>query len=219
MPEPNVTSESVAPDPALHMLPQNAALALGVPLVVLKEVMRQHDIPILTFGKLTRRIRTSDLPMLQRLIREHCGEPAQKPKPPPPEPYVPPPASLGEVLEEIRTLRKDIAELKALVTRRISPRKSISPTQKLRIYARDNNHCRYCDKRLNRNTATLDHILSVSRGGDNEDINLVAACRSCNHRKGVHLPSEVGMKLLPIADRDITRQQFALCGQQNIVTY
>ena len=44
-----------------------------------------------------------------------------------------------------------------------------------------------------RECLTRDHLIPLSRGGDNEWSNVVTACSSCNTRKGNHLPEECGM--------------------------
>lgn len=60
------------------------------------------------------------------------------------------------------------------------------------ILKRDRNTCQYCGKRDN---LTIDHVLPKSRGGRDSWENLVAACVSCNNRKGDRTPQEAGMKL------------------------
>lgn len=54
---------------------------------------------------------------------------------------------------------------------------------RMKIYERDNYHCTYCSKQLTRFTATLDHVMPVSEGGDNSAGNLNTACLQCNSRK------------------------------------
>jgi len=51
-----------------------------------------------------------------------------------------------------------------------------------RIFARDNFTCTYC----NRIDSPLDcdHVVPVSKGGSDDDANLVTACRSCNRSRG-----------------------------------
>ena len=56
---------------------------------------------------------------------------------------------------------------------------------RMKIYERDNYHCRYCQKQLTRFTATLDHVQPVAESGDNSYGNLVTACIDCNSRKNV----------------------------------
>ena len=59
-----------------------------------------------------------------------------------------------------------------------------------RIFARDDYTCGYCGRRDGR--LECDHIVPVSRGGSNEDDNLVTACRSCNRAKHAKLVEEWG---------------------------
>jgi 5-methylcytosine-specific restriction endonuclease McrA len=42
---------------------------------------------------------------------------------------------------------------------------------------------------------TVDHLLPVSRGGEDTWENLVAACVECNNRKGDRTPEEARMSL------------------------
>jgi len=44
--------------------------------------------------------------------------------------------------------------------------------------------CEYCGCRLTRNTARIDHIIPVSRGGLNLVRNMAICCQYCNSRKG-----------------------------------
>jgi hypothetical protein len=73
------------------------------------------------------------------------------------------------------------------------PRMALRPTR-ANIMLRDEELCQYCGKHFRE--LTLDHVIPRSRGGQSTWENLVACCRSCNGRKGNHLPHEVGMKLL-----------------------
>lgn len=50
--------------------------------------------------------------------------------------------------------------------------------------------CVYCGTGLGLENATLDHVIPLSRGGSHQPGNLVAACHSCNQRKGSLLPTE-----------------------------
>lgn len=52
--------------------------------------------------------------------------------------------------------------------------------------------CAYCSRSMRRKprpdkpwlTATIDHVLPISRGGRNQRHNLAAACQGCNQAKG-----------------------------------
>ena len=64
------------------------------------------------------------------------------------------------------------------------------------IYARDNNTCQYCSRRLPRPELNLDHVIPRSRGGTSTWENVVCSCHSCNRRKGGRTPEEAGMLLI-----------------------
>jgi len=68
------------------------------------------------------------------------------------------------------------------------------------LFARDSYRCQYCGRRRRQLTGrqflTRDHILPLSRGGENSWDNVVTSCSPCNNRKGDCLPREAGMKLL-----------------------
>ena len=61
------------------------------------------------------------------------------------------------------------------------------------VFARDGHRCQYCGQRATH--LTLDHVVPRHRGGEHSWSNLVAACSSCNHRKGGRRPEEAGMRL------------------------
>jgi len=50
-----------------------------------------------------------------------------------------------------------------------------------RIFERDEYTCRYCGEKGGR--LECDHVMPISRGGDNSDDNLVTSCRTCNRSK------------------------------------
>ena len=50
--------------------------------------------------------------------------------------------------------------------------------------------CVYCGTALGFEHTTLDHVTPLSRGGDHDPGNLVAACQACNQLKGSLLPFE-----------------------------
>lgn len=52
------------------------------------------------------------------------------------------------------------------------------------VFLRDQYCCLYCSCSVNRTTATLDHVIPVSRGGKTEWSNIVTACAACNTKKG-----------------------------------
>lgn len=64
------------------------------------------------------------------------------------------------------------------------------------VLVRDQETCQYCGVQPGRAHLTLDHVVPRVRGGRTEWENVVAACASCNHRKGGRTPDEAGMKLM-----------------------
>lgn len=58
------------------------------------------------------------------------------------------------------------------------------------IFVVDGYQCVYCGEYAD----TIDHIWPVIRGGSFHPQNCVAACRSCNSRKGGKCPEEAGME-------------------------
>ena len=55
---------------------------------------------------------------------------------------------------------------------------------KQNIFLRDNWTCQYCGDELTTKTATMDHVLPISKGGKTNFENIVAACPKCNAGKG-----------------------------------
>lgn len=44
--------------------------------------------------------------------------------------------------------------------------------------------CIYCDVKLTPENATADHIIPISAGGNNAQVNLVVCCKDCNNERG-----------------------------------
>jgi 5-methylcytosine-specific restriction endonuclease McrA len=104
----------------------------------------------------------------------------------------------AEIIEydhtEIRTPREvlrapSVIRLQYLI-KRPRPRVKLSRRE---VFARDRHTCQYC--RRETRDLTLDHVVPRHRGGAHSWENLVAACKSCNHRKGGRLPDEARMRL------------------------
>lgn len=66
------------------------------------------------------------------------------------------------------------------------------------LYLRDRHICAYCGNGFKKSQLTKDHILPKSHGGDNSWMNLVTACKRCNHAKGNRTPEQANMKLIYI---------------------
>jgi 5-methylcytosine-specific restriction endonuclease McrA len=44
--------------------------------------------------------------------------------------------------------------------------------------------CIYCEKSLDESNATTDHIIPISEGGNNSQVNLLICCFDCNNQRG-----------------------------------
>lgn len=65
------------------------------------------------------------------------------------------------------------------------------------LFGRDRHICAYCGKHFpNYNHLSRDHIIPKSRGGKNEWMNVVTACKKCNSEKGNLTLKEARMELL-----------------------
>ena len=69
--------------------------------------------------------------------------------------------------------------LKDMMKRKRRPRFS-----RYNLYLRDMFSCQYCSTHLTQTQLTLDHVHPISLGGKTSWDNIVAACGSCNSRKG-----------------------------------
>lgn len=76
-----------------------------------------------------------------------------------------------------------------------APRPIIRLTRK-EVFRRDKNTCQYCGRTSQ--VLTIDHVVPRHLGGMHRWDNVVAACPSCNHRKGGRRLDECHMVLLSI---------------------
>jgi len=73
------------------------------------------------------------------------------------------------------------------------PRPRVKLTRR-EVFRRDNFTCQYCGR--HNLSLTIDHVIPRHMGGPHTWGNVVAACSSCNHRKGGRTPEESGMRPL-----------------------
>jgi 5-methylcytosine-specific restriction endonuclease McrA len=104
----------------------------------------------------------------------------------------------AEVIEELveRRLRAERSSFPyPLVIRLVTyvpvPRFFNLPLSRRSLLSRDNYTCQYCGS--TEHPLTIDHVIPRSRGGKTEWTNVVAACVSCNRRKGNKMPAEARM--------------------------
>lgn len=72
----------------------------------------------------------------------------------------------------------------------MSSRETIRKSVRFEVFKRDNFTCQYCGAKAPDVVLHVDHINPVSKGGDNEIINLVTACLPCNLGKSDRLLSD-----------------------------
>ncbi len=66
---------------------------------------------------------------------------------------------------------------------KVADRSQIPEWIKTRILNSDP-HCKWCGATLTRHTATIEHVVPLSKGGTNDQHNLALACAACNHDRG-----------------------------------
>lgn len=69
------------------------------------------------------------------------------------------------------------------------------------LFARDRHLCLYCGQHFHKSQLTRDHVLPLSKRGQDEWENVVSACLHCNVKKGSRTPQQAGMPLLAVPYR------------------
>jgi hypothetical protein len=64
-----------------------------------------------------------------------------------------------------------------------------------KLFSRDRYVCAYCALRFEAEELTREHIQPFAQQGRDEWMNVVTACKSCNHRKGGRTPEQANMSL------------------------
>ena len=62
-------------------------------------------------------------------------------------------------------------------------RKAIKKSVRFEVFKRDSFTCQYCGQKSPDVVLEVDHITPVAGGGDNDILNLITACKSCNSGK------------------------------------
>lgn len=95
-------------------------------------------------------------------------------------------------------------------------RVSLSKKMRFEIFKRDRFVCQYCGATPPNALLEVDHIVSVSEGGINDEGNLITACFDCNRGKGA-----VSLSVVPqsLSDRaaEIEEREAQLAGYRQIV--
>ena len=65
-----------------------------------------------------------------------------------------------------------------------------------KLFVRDRNVCAYCGGHFHEEALTREHIIPFAQNGLDIWMNVVTACRACNHRKSNRTPEQAHMPLL-----------------------
>jgi 5-methylcytosine-specific restriction endonuclease McrA len=99
--------------------------------------------------------------------------------------------------EWIRTVRFQIAVpkvIRLLVYDKL-PRVEVKLNRR-NLFARDQNRCQYCGRRISTKDLSIDHVVPRSHGGRTCWENVVCACMRCNVKKGGRTPAQAHMTLV-----------------------
>ena len=72
------------------------------------------------------------------------------------------------------------------------------PLENKFLFRRDKNLCLYCGHEFNVAELSRDHVIPISKGGNDVWTNVVTSCRRCNNRKADRLPEDANMELLAV---------------------
>lgn len=62
-------------------------------------------------------------------------------------------------------------------------RKPISKETRIRVHEKYGGRCAYCGQPITLQEMQVDHMDPVARGGEDDEVNYMPACRTCNHYK------------------------------------
>ncbi len=134
--------------------------------------------------------------------------------------------TLGNVVKRVRggvsrlTGVSSHLELPAIIAcegQRLAPVRQRPPLSNSALFRRDNHQCLYCGRYFHYEALSRDHVVPSSRGGVTRWENLVAACKRCNHFKGSHLLSEIGLELLALPYCPNASEYLALTNSERIL--
>lgn len=99
-----------------------------------------------------------------------------------------------------RTGLQSVVEIHSIIGTRghmsINPFDIVPTLSNAKLFARDRQLCAYCGDRFEEGELTREHVVPLAQGGRDHWMNVVTACRACNHRKGNRTPEQAHMPLL-----------------------
>jgi 5-methylcytosine-specific restriction endonuclease McrA len=87
----------------------------------------------------------------------------------------------------------------------------------LKLFARDRHVCAYCGRQFRFDELTREHIIPVSRGGNDSWMNCITACRACNGHKGNRKPEEAHMALMYLPYVPSLHEDMILRGRRILI--
>lgn len=117
---------------------------------------------------------------------------------------------------------QSLISLKSIVavrgeTKRVYNKSTINTQGNHLLFRRDHHICAYCGLYFESKDLTRDHVHPRSRGGSNDWINSVSACKHCNMKKADRTPEEAGMHLLYVPYRPCRWEHFIL-QNRNVIS-
>jgi hypothetical protein len=79
---------------------------------------------------------------------------------------------------------------------KVNPFDAMPTLTNSKLFSRDRCVCAYCGNRCHEELLTREHIRPLGQRGQDHWMNVVTACKSCNHRKGNRTPEQAHMPLL-----------------------
>ena len=99
--------------------------------------------------------------------------------------------------EQIRSVKESFSLPAVIVlTRYVKYKFTTIACNRKNVIWRDRSQCQYCANFFEGQVLTIDHVIPRSKGGKNTWVNLVAACKKCNQKKGDRNPADAGMLLI-----------------------
>jgi len=116
---------------------------------------------------------------------------------------------VAEYNQVVRTVSQmfplpSVVRLKRYV--RVVQRITFARCTRKNVLLRDRHQCQYCGVQCRPGTITIDHVVPRSRGGRTVWENVVAACHTCNRRKGDLNVERSGLKLMRAPRRPAWRE-------------
>ncbi len=102
--------------------------------------------------------------------------------------------------QNARTGKQSVIEINSIIGTKGVP--NINPFDlrpsltNVKLFSRDRNVCAYCGCVHHEEELTREHITPLAQKGSDHWMNVVTACKACNHRKANRTPEQAHMPLL-----------------------